>query len=280
MRRVDRPQVRSSMAEALYVDPESAVAEIKRRWTDKGLEKRVSDYLGGDIPCILGDGPKILLFRHLVTPDEESRIAIELAKKHDIDVVFFEYTQDRFTSLNFDKYTLVKMFFLLEKKGAGKDRVVKINVADMNSANGRRISSIDTKWGKPLVDFHHSLFAEVFPEYTTKLFDASQWLKTHGERAALYYDSILCLTLRNCILLEDFHDEGDESEFTHSIILPAFRRIEAQFGLKPLIVKLAPEDSHIDPTWWYYRAHIRDVVYKQMNEMKLTFEEGLSHSDI
>jgi len=262
------------MSKALYIDPESAVAEIKRRWTDKGLEKRVSDYLGGDIPHVLGDGPKILLFRHLVTPDEESRIAIELAKKHDIDVVFFEYTQDRFTSLNFDKYTLVKMFFLLEKKGAGKDRVVKINVADMNSANGKTISSIATKWGESLVDFHHAVFSEVFPEYSTKLFDASRWLKTHGERAALYYDAILCLTLRNRILLEDFHDEGDEAEFSRNVMLPAFRRIEQQFGLTPLIVKLAPEDSHLDPTWWYYRAHIRDIVHKQMSKTQVGLFEG------
>lgn len=262
------------MSQSVYTDPGSAIAEIKRRWADRDLERRVRDFLEGDVPSVLEDGPKILLFRHVATPDEESRIAIELAKKYDIDVVFFEYTQDRFTSLNFDKYTLVKMFFLLEKKGAGKDRIVKINVADMNSANGRAISSIVTKWGCSLVDFHHALFSEVFPEWAAKLFDASQWLKNHGERAALYYDAILCLTLRNCVLLEDFHDEGDEAEFSRNVMLPAFRRIEQQFGLTPLIVKLAPEDSHLDPTWWYYRARIRDIVHKQMGKTQMALFEG------
>jgi hypothetical protein len=256
------------MLEEIYTDPEVAVKEIKRRWKDNELEEKISKYLSGDVPSVLNNCPKIILIRHITTPDNEARKLIEYSKKFDIELFFLEYTKDKFVSFNYDKYTLLIMFILLGRKQNGQDHVFKFKISDINLANSREIQSLKTIWGESLVDFHHSIFSEVFPEYKDKIFDLSLWLKNHGEKAKIYYEYIICLLLRNCILLEDFQEEGTEGEFTKNTFYPLFKKVEMIFGIKPLVVKLAPEDAVKNSSWWYYRDYIKDIVSNHINQFK------------
>lgn len=252
----------------IYTQPEDAVKELIKRWKDKDLENRVETFLKGDIPLSLRTKPHVILSRHILTPDDEARRLVEFSKKFGVDLFVFEFLHDKFVSYNFDKYTLLKMFFSFGKRSNGQDRVFKLKLADINLAEGEKIQSIKTLWGEPLVDFHHNILYEVFPEFEDKIFDLSDWYKNHGGKAKIYYEYFVALLVRNCILLENFQDDGEEGDFTRNVFLPAFRSIQKEFNLKPLIVKLAPDDYENNPSWWYYRDYIKNIAEEHITEFK------------
>ncbi|MEI6479918.1 MAG: hypothetical protein WCO12_00125 [bacterium] len=252
----------------IYIQPEDAVKELIKRWKDKELENKVETFLDGDIPSSLRTKPHVILFRHIITPDDEARKLVEFSKKFNIDLFVFEFTKDKFVSYNFDKYTLLRMFIYLGERPNGQENVFKLKVSDMDAVDGKKIQSIKTLWGEPLVEFHHNILYKVFPEFEDKIFDLSDWLKNHGGKAKIYYEYFVSLLVRNCILLENFQYDGEEGDFTRDVFLPAFKNIEKKFNLKPLVVKLAPDDYENNPSWWYYRDYIKSIAEEYIVEFK------------
>ncbi len=68
------------------------------------------------------------------------------------------------------------------------------------------------------------------------------------------------------ILFENFLLKGDEGNFTREIAWPAIQRVTKHFGLKPLIVRLLPEESKADPYWCWYPGHLEEEVRRLMAE--------------
>jgi len=76
----------------------------------------------------------------------------------------------------------------------------------------------------------------------------------------LSYSYLLALFVSHGVLFEDFVTDGSEARFTKEIMLPAFEKVQASFGLKPLIVSLVPDLA--DEYWWCYPECIEAEVAK------------------
>lgn len=252
----------------IYTSAEDAINELKNRWNDKELEDKVKDYLGNDIPSILNDCPHLVIFRNIVISDNESGRLVNLAKDFNIKVAGLEFTADKFVAFNFDKYTMAIMFIKDGKQGNGLERIYKKKLIDLRSSEGKKFSEINTLWGESLVDFHHNILYEKYPGFIENIIDLSSWLKRNGGNAKKYYDKFVTLLIRNCILCENFEFEGSEGEFTKNVFIPAFKKNKDLFGLKPLIVKIAPEDYKNNNSWWYHDSDVKIIVKDYIDKKK------------
>lgn len=245
---------------SIYTNLTDASKEIKKRWDDVKLKRKVEEYLGGDIPEFLNQKPCLVLFRNIATPNNEVSIMIDFAIKSGLDFIVLEFTKDRFVAFNKDKQLLVAPSIYMGKSNHGKDRIYKMQVTDVNESQGKTFNEIKTIWGESLVDFHHMILKQRYPETTGKVFEFSGWLENHGGRAKEYYKQFIALFIRNCVLVECFGSAKDEVVFFNSIFKPSFDIVKKEFDLKPLIVELSTHDSLTNQIWWYYRDSIKDLI--------------------
>jgi hypothetical protein len=252
----------------IYTSPNDAVKELKRRRADTDLQKKIREYLGDDIPEFISKELHIVLFRHITTANTEVDRLIELSKELELTPISLEYNQDKFVAFNPDKYSLLYNSIKVGKKDDGEDRLYRVKIADINTFQGKPFTEIKTLWGENLIDFHHKILTTRYPDFSNKFFDISKWLHDHGERAKYYYEKFLVLLLQNGILAESFEFKGDEGKFMDTVFLPAFKKVEELFGIKPLVIQLAPETYQQDPTWWYPKEEIKTIINQHILEYK------------
>lgn len=221
---------------------EEAMAELERRRNDKDLQKKVEEYFKDvGIPKEFQGEPKLVMFRQLATPNIEVSRFLITADGVDMDPLFVEYYEDKFTSNNAWKKYLGKLAFY---EGVGKKGGEKISyktIIDFSKYDGEIISDVETLWGQKLIDFHHSLFTMNYEHVHGGLFwEGSEWFKKAGGNAIGYYNFFLALSIRHSILFDNFMLNEDEYLFSKSVFLPSFIRLHKYFGIKPLIVQLSP----------------------------------------
>jgi hypothetical protein len=243
-----------SFSDLVYTPLLEAREELRKRREDRGLTGRISEFLNGDIPAPLLEGPKALLFRQLCTPNYELRRFMDIAQEQHIEPLLFEYHEDKFTSRNPLKHALGKMRF---SQDGPRSNVRTKTVIEFNKYEGRRIAEVRTVWNQDLIDFHHTLVGVAFKDSHLSFFDASQWFQRGGVKASHYYLRYVALFVQHAILFENFVLADDaEFSFVESIFLPAFIEINRVFGYKPLIVPLLPIDTQADPYWISYPMEI------------------------
>jgi hypothetical protein len=249
----------------LYTPLEEALSELDRRSQNMELAKYVASQLPHGIPEPLQGKKNLILFRHIATPNYEISRFMGVADIFpDFNTVILEYLDDRFLDRNENKYFLGKLRF---QKGLSKDgqpiyeNSVLIN---FNESNNKPISSLLTKWGERLVDFHHDMFKKRFPIFSNSYYDLSSWLHMYGGSAKDYYKPFLTLLLKDGILFENMLVNQKEEAIVRDVILPAFHEIEQESGFKPLIVPLAPTDMEADDFW-----HSHPYASKEFLEGKL-----------
>lgn len=252
---------RKKFAEFLYTSMDEALAELKKRSKDRELDKKVIEFLRGDIPKPLLEGAKLVLARHLVTPNFEITRFINIANAVDIEPLFFEYHDDKLIYKNPWKYHLGKLKFF---QGAGKGGGMKTEsreIINFDTWHGKKISTVKTLWGQSLVDFHHQVFLKRHPGLEKSLFDGSSWYDANGVEPKEFYKRFLALFIKNGILFENFLLDYKEIDFTRKIILPAFFDVMLEFNLKPLIVALEPTEIEGNDFWlfhpWSNETHVR-----------------------
>ncbi len=256
---------RTKFNEVIYTNIEDAIAEINRRATDKELEKKVHEFLNGDIPKQFDTEFRAAIFRHLCTPNYELHRFINIVDALDWKPIFFTYEEDKFTSNNFTKYYLGKMAFHLGHGKKGGAKMEYRNIIDFNKSNGKKIKEVTTVWGNNLVDFHHTLFEKMFTGFNSHIFNASEWFHRNGGSAKDYYQKFLSLFIRNGILFENFMLDESEKDFTETVFLPSFFACWKMFGVKPLIVALEPTDIEGDHFWLSYPHHIKEKIEKDFD---------------
>jgi len=244
----------------VYTPLEEAVIEIKRRREDKALSKYVEKSIAGEIPDPLKKGEHIVLHRQLVTPNYEVLRFMIIADALDLEPIFFEYPQDKFVTENEWKYALTHMRFFSGVGKKGGEKTQSVNVIDFNASNGKKIEKIKTLWGQSLVDFHHELFLQRFPNFKCKFIDGSQWYSKNGGIAKKYYKPFLSLFLKNSLLFDNFLTNHKEILFTKEILLPAFIDIMNETGLKPLIIALEPTEIESEEFWVRYPSTMKGFV--------------------
>lgn len=248
----------------IYTPLEVAKEEIWRRWNDKELKGKVEDFLKGDIPEIFKESPRAALSRHVLSPNFELLNFLESVKEIGLKPAGLEYLEDKFVTKNEDKYYLGKLFFYegIGKKGGRKTSSLK--VLDFDLCDGKKFSDIRTIWKEDLISLHHKL---VHPFVSDEnIVDMSNNYRRNGMQASGYYRYILSLFICHGVLFENFLLSDVYKDLTEKILLPSYKEVFDIFGVKPLIVRLVPEESEEDIYWRYYPELMKDKVSGIMNE--------------
>lgn len=227
----------------VYTDLEKALVEVKNRWDDIRIPTLKN------APDILKNGGGAVLPRQIATGNYEVRRFVDMVEPTNLKPIFWEYYDDKFTSNNGLKRALGKIPFYAGIGKKGGIKIDRVTIVDFNTYNGKPISSVKTRWGESLIDFHHRLLKQEFKSLDTLLFDASSWFLKNGKDAKSYYTPFMRLYTKHAILFENFLLDGNEYELTRFIFLPAFIKTWKETGHKPLIVSLVPTETESDSFW-------------------------------
>jgi hypothetical protein len=253
-----------------YIKEEDIYKELDKRKTDKGLVRKVEEYLGGKLPAPFNDLNKkfAVLFRHVFTPDYEIEKFLEKAKRLNLEPVLIEYKEDKFVPENEDKKTLAKMPFF---RGVFKSNEIKFDIfkiIDFDKYKGKKICDIYTLWGEYLISFHHRILDYYYPNLNKYIFDYSDWFHSHGGMAKDYYYNFLALFLYNAVLFDNFRDDGKEGEFCIKIFKPALDSVKEKFNLMPLISPIQEIEDENNPKWWGYDLSKKEKIIELSNIYK------------
>jgi hypothetical protein len=244
----------------------AALEELRRRRRNPALKAAVESALRGKKPGSFAHGtaPRALLFRQLGTPNGEMFRFLGTAKRLGLRPFVLEYHKDKFVSAgNPFKRTLGKMPLYLHTGTDGRDIVQYHTVVDFNAYNGKKISDVRTKEGIPLVEFHHALLrgaTKVNPRAVC--FDGSEWFERNGGSAHKYYESLMMLLIRDCIMFESYEPSPALIPFMHAVVLPAFEKAQERFGVKPLIARIVPKGEETRLFWDAYPKKVQRLLKK------------------
>ncbi len=250
--------------DSIYMSLDEAKEEIKKRWNNAALKSKIEEFLGQDIPEVVKLSPRAVISRHVMSPNFELINFLESVKSIGIDPVGFEYLSDKFVTKNEDKYYLGKMVFYegLGKKGGRK--ISSVKAVDFDFFDGKKISDVKIISGTSLVNFHHSIVSSILG--SENRIDMSEYYARNGGQASRYYRYILSIFICHGVLFENFLLSGFYSDLTKNILLPTYRSIVADFGVRPLIVRLVPAETEEDVYWRYYPEEYKTVVSAIMKE--------------
>jgi hypothetical protein len=242
----------------LYTPLSVAKKEIRRRWKDKDLKKKVEELLGGKVPKPFREEPRAVLSRSIITPDTEFFRFLELVKRSKLKPLGLEGVGDKFCTKNYDKASLGKLAFFRKedlknsrkKKNNIECKKMVARIIDMEDSDGKRLCDINTLWGENFIDFHHRMLNLHDSEIET--FDDFEWLDRQNKRKSphQYYEIFLLFFICHGILFENIHAKGKEKEFTKDIIVDNYKKIKDTFGCKPLIVPLVPIKDELRLYYW------------------------------
>lgn len=255
-----------SLPPDFYTPLSVAVEELTKRRKSPTLLQMVREKLKLTPELeVLFEKPHLVMFRQVLSPNTETVLFFELAKKYNLTPLVIEYFEDKFVSTG-------NTF----KRGLGKlpvhqftDKndfaVIKYKtVVDFNPHVGHTLGSVVTINGETLKDFHHDLFfktLDIQPIIISR--DGSSWFKQF-QSSHEYYNSFLNIFIRDAILFETFLDSGSEKEFTLNTVLPAFNHSKLKLDHAPLIVKATYENGNVNlPILNYYPTKVDDILIKK-----------------
>lgn len=254
----------------VYTPLDEAIEELNRRREDKELLAKIGVSLPAPFLIKITEGPHAALLVHLTTPNHEiSRFTNIVDAISNMEPLFCEYVDDKFTDNNPWKYILGKMTFYRGREEGGGRKTETLRVIDFDKFRGHKISEIMTLWGQSLVDFHHELFNEIYEGKipVNSFLDFSEWYSKCGGRPKMYYEHMLKIFLRDAILFENFHLDSKEIAFTKEIFLPALLKVRNEFGYKPLIVALEPTEIEGKEFWTHYPEVLLDYVKEKFDNV-------------
>ncbi len=252
----------------VYTPVDEALATIRERRKDPELEKKVMDFLNGDIPEPFMGGVKAVLVRNVVTPNYETVRFLDIVEAlSGVQPLLAEYPEDKFVPSNNLKRLLCKIGFYVGRDRNGALILDRVGIVNFDAINGSKMSQIKTLWGQPLVDFHHEFFLSTCSDiHSDQLYDISSWYKRRGGDADKYYLSLLCLFVKHGILFENFLLEDPvEASFAKNVFLPAYIRLWNLIGEKPLIVSLEPTKIEGDKFWLCYPYIYKHILTAKLN---------------
>lgn len=244
--------------EEMYTSLEEAKEEIQKRWNNKELKKKVEEFLGEDIPTFFQNEPRAAYVRDIISPNNEFFYFWDIATESGVRPIMIEYSAGKFVARNINKYHLCRMYFHhgIGKQGGGKMECS--NVVNFNTMEGKKMRDVKTTWNENIIDFHHGILEKTKPEISKDdVVDFSKWFDKHKKKTKHWYLHYLALFLCHGILFENFILDNGEKEFTEKKIIPSFEALVKKFGIKPLIVPIAPMKSENDLYWWFYPGYVK-----------------------
>ena len=247
----------------IYVSLDVARAALEERRKDSALLKRIETLVGADFIPEFKTGPKGVLWKYLLSPDNGFSFFLHQCAYVKVAPLVLEYLGDMFITINEEKKGLGRLRLTLPD---GSRQV--IDIMDFPPNQRKRMDEVMLKTGESLADLHHRLLS--ISGYQTGLRDQTGWAHAIG-RPADYYDKYLAHFIAHGVLFESYlTDDPDEREvaFTREVVAPAMDRLEKEFGLRPLIVRLFPEqqDEDEDFYWWSYPPHVNEYLLSYVDE--------------
>ena len=257
----EHDEILREKVQKIYTPLYIAEREIRRRWNDQELKKKVENFLGGSVPDLFQSEPRAVISKHLLSPNIEFEYFFNLAKEIKLKPLGLEGISDKLCTTNPEKAALGKMTFL--DKNGGENYDIKkgtCKIVDLKKYEGEKICEVKTLWNEKLVDFHHRLLDTFYPKI--ERFDDFSWFMDRGFsiKPKEYYRNYLMFFLCFGVLFENFSLYKNERKFTHDIVLPIFLEIEKEFGLKPLIVQLNFAEDESSFFWKSYSYALKKYV--------------------
>lgn len=257
------------MNNSIYVSLDEAREEIKRRWNDVELKKKIEDELGDKFMPQFSEKPRAVLTKQVCVADNGFLFFYYCAKYINAEPLALEFLGDTFVHFN------------EEKKGLGRPRLVLEDgskvIADMISIKdneNKKLNECVLMTGENLIDFHRKLL-EV-SGYKIDIHDNTSWYNNIGH-ASKYYYFLLLHFVAHGILFDVFQTDEDESEnsFTAKVVLPAIEKIEQKFGVKPLFFRHYPQDQtdEEDFYWWCYPPEVNKWIVEYATSKKINFKQ-------
>ncbi len=248
---------RAAFNDFVYTPVEEALEELGRRWKDPAIPDL------SFVPPSMQKGFTGVLFRQLVTSNYEVRRFVSILDSLNLEMLFWEYLEDKFTSNNEWKHSLGRLLFYKGKSASGDPIIEAKTIVDFAHFDGAKLSSVETLWGQNLVEFHHEFIEKRFRNVHHTFFDASTWCKENGGGSEGYYRPYLSLFIKYGILFENFMLDSKEIAFTRKVFLPAFIEVYKKTGHKPLVVSLEPTDIEGDRFWLCHPYEDKEFVLEK-----------------
>lgn len=252
----------------MYVSLDEARVEIKKRWEDVELRKRIEAELGDKFMPAFADEPRAIYFKQVASPDNGFMFYYQCAKYINIKPLAIEYTGDMFFSMNEEKMGLARLR-VFQEDGTR----TLLDIMKFSENEKLKIKDCTLKTGENLVEFHHQLLEK--SGYYVEVIDNTSLYNTLGMATEYYYPMMLH-SVAHGVLFESFLDEGDglEDEFTKSIVKPTIKKILDKYDLKPIILSIYPsnQDELEDFYWWSYPQNINSYLLNYAKTHNLAFK--------
>lgn len=248
--------------ERLYYPLDAIKNELNTRWENKDLARKIREVFNPTPELeILFEKPRMVMFRHVATPTNETIRVAHVAQKLGLELLIIEYLEDKFTpSINTDKYNLGKLPIYNGADINNSDIVQKLNVVDFARMEGNPISCVQTHLKETIPDLHHELLREIIPSKHVIVVDGSKWL-LRFKGPSEYYKVFFDLFALHNVIAEIYYWESFEKDFSENIILPAVRSVEAETGYKPLIWNYLDETTEKQEFWNCYPKHVGEILH-------------------
>jgi hypothetical protein len=255
----------------VYTPFSQAINLLKTRRNNTELVTKINKLLSSDIPEFAQNNePFGVLFRHISTPNNETRHFISILQDTGLKPIICEYRDDLFTpDSNEYKHSLGKIRIHKDPKN-GKSILEheKISIVDFNKEKGKPIKDVITVFGNSLSEFHNDLFSLHIPNSNKISYDLSAWCIKNGKSPSEYYKKFFLLFITKGILFENFLFCKEELDFSEKVILPALEYAISVTGEKPLIVPITPIDIEELEGYWLYHQHNTKEFIKNYNKTK------------
>lgn len=241
----------------IYFSLDEARAELARRRQDSELRAALETELGDLLWPECREQPVAYISQQLLSPGNGFVFFCHAARYVGAMPFAGEFLEDCFSYKNGEKSGLGRL------RALEGGRKMLIDIIRLRHNDRKRLCDIVTRTGETLRDFHHQLLH--ISGYHVAQRDMSGWYRAIGRPSEYYYPYLLHFVTHG-VLFENFQTYSDEGEnlFTQTVVLPALRKVEERFGLKPLVVRLYPEEQSEDEDfyWWCYPPRLNDYLVK------------------
>jgi hypothetical protein len=247
-----------------YFSLDEAREEIKKRWADVELKKKIEEKLGDYFFKDLFTEPRAVVCRPIVTPDNGIVFFINCSHYLGLKPFILEYTEDKYVVINEEKRGLTKLRVWENNKKE------YINIVNNSTEEGHLLSDVVTNLtdNTKLIDFHHSLFNSCYPNVDFK--DYSAWFKKFKTPDEYYFYYLLNF-IAHGVYFEFFYADNSkrETDFVWKNVLPNIQKIRDFTGLDPILVKLYPEDQTEDEDfyWFSYTKKTQEDIINLINKV-------------
>lgn len=244
-----------------YYSLDEAKKELTRRRQDSFLIKKIEIDLDINFLPYFKKEPRSAIWRTLIVPNNSIYFFILSSQYINIKPIGFEYTGDKFTSVNEDKKRLCKIKLDFNKEYRN------IKICDIQKNENNIVNNILLNNDDKIVDFYKHLME--YSGLNLEIKDITKWVKDIGLSKDYYYNYLLHF-LTHGILFENFfinsYDDY-ENTFTKECIIPTINMITEKYGIDPIIVKIYPEATKNDDEsfWWLFPKFINDYIIKYLS---------------